>query len=223
MPFVFSGSRRGGGRTALAAVGLALLCAGPASAATEPVAPKAPKNVAYNPGGCVVDHPLSKPFLPWGDTADYALAPGGDLETRTAGWTLADGASIVEGNNSHYVNGNGDRWSLRIPAGGSAVTEPMCIDDSYPHFRMFVRNTGVLKTGLRVELLYLNRTGEVMRTASGDVKVSSKDWKPTDALNIGLAFDSTTSTGAAPVAFRFTAAGGDWRVDDVYVDPFARR
>jgi hypothetical protein len=26
-----------------------------------------------------------------------------------------------------------------------------------------------------------------------------------------------------PVAFRFTAVGGDWSVDDVWVDPYSRR
>jgi hypothetical protein len=25
-----------------------------------------------------------------------------------------------------------------------------------------------------------------------------------------------------PAAFRFTAVGGSWRVDDVYVDPYVR-
>ena len=25
-----------------------------------------------------------------------------------------------------------------------------------------------------------------------------------------------------PVAFRFTALGGDWSIDDVYVDPYSR-
>jgi hypothetical protein len=26
--------------------------------------------------------------------------------------------------------------------------------------------------------------------------------------------------GAIPIAFRFTASGGAWQVDDVYVDPY---
>jgi hypothetical protein len=26
-----------------------------------------------------------------------------------------------------------------------------------------------------------------------------------------------------PIAFRFTAVGGDWSVDDVWVDPYGRR
>jgi hypothetical protein len=42
---------------------------------------------------------------------------------------------------------------------------------------------------------------------------------------IGLAFDPTSVGGAAPVAFRFTpqGKGGNWQIDDVYVDPWARR
>ena len=222
MPFVFSGSRRGG-RTLLATCGALLAFAAPASA-LEPVAPEAPKNLAYNPDGCVVDHVVSNPFLPWGDTADYALAPGGDLETQAAGWTLGEGVSVVDDNNAFYVKGNADTSSLRIPAGRSAVTEPMCIDERYPHFRMFVRNVGQAKrTALKVEVLFLDRRGRITRTGSGEVRVSSSSWTPTDELKIGLTYDSSVHAGAAPVSFRFLAEGGDWRVDDVYVDPFALR
>jgi hypothetical protein len=223
MPFVFSGTRRGG-RTALAAVGLALLCAGPASAAPVPVAPKAPKNVAYNPSGCVVEHAVSNPFAAWGDLRDYALAPGGDLESGSAGWTLGGGATVTSGNNPYYVGGASDKASLRIPAGGSAVTDAMCIDDRYPHFRMFARSTGPHKgVALKVEVLYLTRDGRIMRSASGEVKPTLSAWVPTNDLRIGLTYDASAYAGAAPVAFRFQALGGEWRVDDVYVDPLARR
>jgi hypothetical protein len=30
------------------------------------------------------------------------------------------------------------------------------------------------------------------------------------------------SVSAAPAALRFTAVGGSWSVDDVYVDPYVR-
>jgi hypothetical protein len=43
-------------------------------------------------------------------------------------------------------------------------------------------------------------------------------------LEIDVPFDAEAENGAAPVAFRFTATGrdGDWRIDDLYVDPYAR-
>jgi hypothetical protein len=40
-----------------------------------------------------------------------------------------------------------------------------------------------------------------------------------------MTFDPTAAAGAAPLAFRFTpqGTGSSWQIDDVYVDPMARR
>ena len=39
--------------------------------------------------------PLSQPFLQWGDTAEYKLAPGGDFESGLSGWSLSPGRRPV--------------------------------------------------------------------------------------------------------------------------------
>jgi hypothetical protein len=216
MPSVVSGARKGG-RVLATALTLLGVTAAPALAGGTTV-----KNAAANPDQCVVRHNLSKPFSLWSDSADYALAPGGDFENGAAGWALTR-ASVV-GDNQPFAIGTTGRSALRLPAGASVTSAPMCIDSSYPHFRLFARNLGKARSPLKAEVLFLNSKGGIKSTASGQVVAASTAWFPTNSLKIGVVFDAAVADGAAPVAFRFTAASeAEWRIDDVYVDPYARR
>ena len=40
----------------------------------------------------------AKVFQPWLDGASYSLAPGGDAEGATTGWTFAGGAKVMHRN-----------------------------------------------------------------------------------------------------------------------------
>jgi len=215
MPFITPSSRRTG-RVLAALSGLALLVAAPAAQAAT---------TAANPQGCVPQPALKQAFMPWGDSGQYTLAPGGDLESSVAGWTLGGGARAVAGNESFFVGRSADRTSLSLPTGSSATTAPLCIDDTYPWFRLFARNTAGKKASLKVEVLYLDTKGKLNTRASGTYTSSTSTWSPTGTLKIPMTFDSTVAAGAAPVAFRFTPVGADsnWQIDDVYVDPMARR
>src|SRR3954464_14760788 len=86
------------------------------------------------------EQPLSKPFTPWLDYANYQAAPDGGVEAGAAGWTL-DGASVVHG--GHPFAGGGDS-SLAVPAGASAVTAPMCVTLAHPTLRFLAKWTGAL-------------------------------------------------------------------------------
>ena len=206
-------------RTFVGAVGLGLLFASPAAAGTST---PGPKDAAINPLGCTVEHALSQPFSAWNDRADYALAPGGDFETAASGWTLSRGATVTSGNQPFAI-GTVGRASLRLPAGSSATSAPMCVDGRYPHFRVFARNLGKTRTQLKAEVLFLNAKGDIKSTASGTVVTSNTAWSPTDSLKIGVAFNPYVAAGAAPVAFRFTSGkDADWQIDDLYVDPWRR-
>src|SRR5436305_1091348 len=66
--------------------------------------------------------PLSRPFTPWSDYANYELAPAGNFETSAAGWSLTNGAAVVAGNESYRVDGNDDGESLSLPQGSSATS-----------------------------------------------------------------------------------------------------
>ena len=221
MPFVTSGSRRIG-RIVAATLGLAFLMTGSASAADPVIKPV--KGAAYNPNGCVVDHTLSTPFEAWSDSADYALAPGGDFESGAGDWTLTKNASLSAGNQPFQVGNTDGSSSLELPGGAVATSPPMCIDATYPYFRLFARKLGSGKAGLKVKVLFLDEKNNAKGKDSGEVKLDSNDWALTDSLKIDVTFDSVYGTGAAPVQFQFIAPKDNtWRIDDLYVDPYARR
>ena len=80
-------------------------------------------------------------------------------------WTLS-GATVTDGNQPFDI-GTGGSSSLRLTAGATATSAPMCIDARYPHFRLLARNTGRSKGALKAEVLFLDRKGGVTSSASG--------------------------------------------------------
>ena len=144
-------------------------------------------------------------FSAWGDPRSYVLAPDGDFSAGGAGWTLEGGASAVTG-------------SLSLPAGSSATSPSLCVSKDTPFLRSMARDSGVPGAKLQVEIIYEELDATRGRVVARD---KQEDWDPTQPLgqNFGLA---TLGGSDSSVRVRFTAVGGDWQVDDFYVDPFAR-
>lgn len=210
MPFALTSWRRGGRLAALVA-GATLACAAPAHAAT-----------VGNPYDCTPAPTLTHAFSQWSDDALYTPLPGGNFETGAAGWTLGGGASVVADNEPWNIGGAG-RASLVLPEHGSAVSAPICIDETYPFYRLFARNAGTAGATLKMEVLFLDAKGNVKSVKSLDYRARSGAWQPTGTAPINVFTPKTTGT-AAPISLRFTAQGGGgrWLIDDVYVDPFMR-
>lgn len=143
-------------------------------------------------------------FSSYGDPRSYVLVPGGDF-TSGAGWTLEGSATVASG-------------TLSLPAGSSAVSPPICISKETPFLRSMARDSGVPGAKLQVEVLYEGLEAAQNRVVAGD---KDEAWGPTQPLeqNFGLA---TLGGADSSARVRITAVGGDWEVDDVYVDPFAR-
>jgi len=91
--------------------------------------------------------------------------------------------------------------------------------------RFFVRNTGSSTSRLRVYATYPLLLGLPYTAYLGEVSASSK-WSPSPALQMGLLNNTIGSLtlGESTVSFTFVPADstGNWSVDDVYLDPFAR-
>jgi hypothetical protein len=145
-------------------------------------------------------------FSDWGDPRSYVLVPGGDFVAGGAGWTLEGDAAVVAG-------------SLSLPAGSAAVSPSLCVSKETPFFRSMARDSGVAGSRLEVEILYDELEAVRSRVVGSDRQA---DWDPTQPLaqSFGLA---TLGDADSSVRIRIAAVGGGWKIDDFYVDPFARR
>ena len=167
--------------------------------------------------------PTSQPFRAFGDILSYTPVPGGSFEAGAPSWTLTGAAAVKPGNETFYVNAKTDSRSLSLPAGSSATSPSVCTGIDRPTIRFFARNTGSLLASLRVEALYPGLAGSVGVLQLGLVTGSS--WNPSQPLPVLASLVSTLPGGSTSLAFRFTPVGsaGSWSIDDVYVDPIARR
>jgi hypothetical protein len=195
---------------AAAAVALVALAV-PAAAAAGPLTDKAPSCDSQI---------LGQPFLPWADVASYTLNPGGSFENGRAGWSL-NGASVVSINEPFDVGSAIDSNSLAIPAGATATSAPICVGIEHPDIRFFAQASNPTAK-LKVEVLFEDGNGNVLSAPIGAVSGVSK-WSPTAPLPIVANMLALLGGDRTAVAFRFTASGGNFSVDDLYVDPYQRR
>jgi hypothetical protein len=188
---------------------------------------------ANHPAPAHPEHPVkadpcgytpSKVFAPWHDNKPYVLTENGGFEQADTGWTLADGAAVVEGNETFAVGGAADHQSLSLPAGSSAVSPANCVSRHDGTFRAFARTDSTdKKARLKVEVLYLDGKGKKNSRVAGKLR-AGEEWQPTKRLAVALGrAKGHGKMTVAHVAFRFTPVGeGTWQLDDVYLDPRAR-
>jgi len=162
-------------------------------------------------------------FSPWGDQHNYVLAPDGGFEAGGSGWQLNHGAAVVEGNESYYLNDAGDSKSLSLPAGSSAVSPPVCMAIDTPSFRLVARNSGNPSSQLRVEAVY--KLLGLIRTRTAGTLTAGSAWAPTQSVSTVLTLSTLVGTlipSAIEIRFTPLDSGGQWQVDDLYIDPFRR-
>jgi hypothetical protein len=165
---------------------------------------------------------LSQPFAQFGDDAQYKLLPGGDFEGGALnGYSISGGAKVVAGNEPF---GPGAK-SLSIPAGGSVLTPATCVNTANPNYRFFYKSQGGLLgllPAMTVSLVYQSGVLGIAELPLGVVLPSGK-WKASGKEFTLAVLGSAIADGSVPLALRFTSVAGTWTVDDVYVDPAARR
>jgi hypothetical protein len=163
-------------------------------------------------------------FKPWGDNHFYVLAPDGGFESGGAGWSLSGGATTVEGNESFFLNDAVDKRSLSLPSGSSAVSPPICMSLDTPIFRLLARNTGNPSAGLKVEATY--KLLGLVRTKTVSTVSGGPSWAPSQQMSTVLTLSTVVGTlipSAIQIRITPVGSGGNWQVDDLYIDPFARR
>jgi hypothetical protein len=171
--------------------------------------------------GCS-DYSFSQVFLPWADPASYTLAPGGDFENSGSHWTLVAASRDTADNEPWHVGGDSDHSSLKIADGGTALSPAMCVGLGEPDSRVFFKQTGGLPGAmLQVDVLFDDVTGTTQAQTIAELTVSPK-WALSPQLLTMANLLPTIGAGSTAVAFRFTAIGGAFKIDDLYVDPWSR-
>jgi hypothetical protein len=180
------------------------------------VAPPAARASSCPPGE------LTRTFRPWLDFKWYKPAPDGGFEAGSADWALTGGAHVVEGNEPFDVRSTDDHRSLALPAGATATTAPVCIDLDQRSLRFFATNTGDPASRLAVSVVVRGPNGQPASLDSAQL-AAAPAWAPTPVITIPANVVALIS--GHPAVFRFAPADslGDWRIDDVYVDPYGKR
>jgi len=206
----------------LPAVARRPLAALAAVTALAAVAVAAPQASALTSDATACGQEFSQVFAPWNDRDYYTLAQGGDFEQADAGWRYSGDAAVVADDVDNSGTG-ADRHSLRLGAGGTAVTPPVCVTDAHRTMRFFARDLADRSgnSALRVEMIYTNANGNLQVKAIDNLTPSTA-WAPTKVLRL----DTSKYYGelaTAEVRFRFTAGkGSSVLIDDVFVDPRLR-
>jgi hypothetical protein len=163
---------------------------------------------------------LTQPFARWLDYSYYKHVGG--FEQGTDGWTLAGGARVVSGNATQRVHAAGDSHSLLLPSGATATTPPVCVGLNEPTLRYFARkNKGLLST-LTVSVQVQLELGGVWVTLPIGVDLGGA-WHPSLPHLVVANLLPLLPPDMTAVRFKFAPLlGGEWQIDDVYVDPRAK-
>jgi hypothetical protein len=167
--------------------------------------------------------PTQQVFSNWGDSASYALAPGGDL-SDTIGWTLKN--TQLSTDHDPYTDGSG---SLLFAKGDAeAITPVTCVNLDNPSMRVFVADQGGNgKAHLDVTLVYEGLDGGSQKLTVARLMVGDK-WQPSVVIPIPVGvLAAGNANGWVPVAFDFKVKGlqkdETFSLDGIWVDPCVSR
>jgi hypothetical protein len=167
---------------------------------------------------------VSKPFSRFGDYADYSLVDSGAFESGTTGWSLSN-SWVVSGNESYKVHGSYDSHSLFLKAGTGVATTPwFCASEAHPTFRFFGRRTNNSWGVLYADVRWKDAAGNIETLNAGALYGDTyTSWQPSRAMALAIMLPlGPSETVPVQLVFRTEPEGGDWTIDDVYIDPYSR-
>lgn len=201
----------GAGAAALA-LGAGVLGAGPARAAAA----------------LPCDGASDQVFLPWGDQAQYQLAPGGDFESADNGWSYDGGARLVADGDDLLHRGP-DASSLELQGAASSTSPPVCVTDDSPTFRFSANVVAGWKSNtpnLRVQVLYRSTRNSPWSVKSYDYIAPRGNSQATKKFSMAsgqFGLDPNDAYDYTQIEYRVIPLNGATvRVDDFYVDPRLR-
>ena len=165
-------------------------------------------------------------FASWDDSRNYVLAPDGGFEAGASGlepWPAAPRPSPAT---SPTTSARAlDRSSLSLPAGSSAGSPPVCMaidtpdlpDDGPQHRRPELAAAGDGQLQAARPAPHPD-AGHGHRRIQPGSPTTPQSTVLTLATIVGTLIPSAIEIRVAPLDSK-----GNWQIDDLYVDPFARR
>ena len=100
------------------------------------------------------------------------------------------------------------------------MTAPFCVGLARPTMRFFVSNTGSRSSTLRVHVVFRSLLG-VLGILDGGTVSAGQAWQPSQTMLSTL----NAPLGSTSTQFVFTPGDstGNWRIDDVYSDPWLNK
>lgn len=165
---------------------------------------------------------LAQRLLVLGDTGLYLPVDNADFEDGNDDWKLSK-ATLVKGNEPWKVLGAKHVTALRLNAGGTALSDEVCVTVDHTHSRFFAR--ALTTTGsLRVDVLWDNEGKDQQATVLTLSAAQFKTWAASPVTPMAAAVKSLYEDEEDElVALKFTAVSGTWEIDDVLVDPYRTR
>ena len=105
---------------------------------------------------------------------------------------------------------------LSLPFGATATSPPVCVDETTPRFRLMTQNIGTKGSKLRVTVTYELPKGQRRGRATSR---RTGGGRPTPPLQLETEGEAER---VARITFTAKDPKGEYLVDDLYVDPFAR-
>ena len=149
-------------------------------------------------------------FAQWGDTNEYFLAPGGAFEELS--WTKFGNVALSTQDDPYALAAGS--YSVHLSEGESVRSMPICVDRTTPHLRFMARGRDQLNVEVRVS--YRGSTDSSSGSVSGG---AHRNWAPSSFISLKTDHLPAGESATATVTFR---SGGDWRVDNVFIDPYRR-
>jgi hypothetical protein len=114
---------------------------------------------------------FSQAFAAFEDSRFYTLAPGGEFNAPSEGWTLSGGAHLITTTRPDGVTGG----ALDLPGGAIATSPPICVTLAYPIARVWVNGISGSK-GVAVRVSYANTQSELEPKDVGGVRSPRGNW-----------------------------------------------
>lgn len=170
---------------------------------------------------------IENPFGRFGDTRDYIMAPDGSFEDGVlTGWQLSGGARRVTEPDPVDLGPNDGAGMLAFSAQSSAISPTMCVDLNYPSFRLLAKAVRFPSSAeFKIEIIYPDTPKpewkELTEFDGRQFVYAGSGWLLTSDLDMVPTLGGK-SAGFRRAAFRFSSLSGEWRMDDLYVDPSRR-